>query len=273
MKGIRKAAAAGMFYPGGKEELFLMTDSLIAEAEADEEQNKIFGLIAPHAGYIYSGPTAARAYALLKGNAYKKIIIIGPSHFEYFPGISIYDGEAYQTPFGIVPIDKDLRDKLLNRSEIIFESVRGHSKEHSIETQLPFLQVVLENEFAIVPIILGDQKREFVFNLADSISGIIDDETLIVVSSDLSHYHNKEEAYLLDDIAARNIETFDYESLQSSLERRSCEACGGGGIAALLKIASDKGKSKIKITDRSDSGQTSGDNSQVVGYLSAVIYS
>lgn len=274
MNGIRRPAAAGMFYPGGAGELRSMAELMLAEAEAEEEEHgRIFGLISPHAGYMYSGATAAKAYAYLKGGIYKKIIILAPSHFEYFPGISVYGGQAYQTPLGAVEIDKELRDKLLNQSDLIFESSKGHGKEHAVETQLPFLQTVLENEFTFVPVVIGDQKREIVFNLADALSEILDEDVLIVVSSDLSHYHDKEEAKFLDDKIAGKIESFDYESLQTSLERGACEACGGGGIAALLKAAANKGKSGIKITGRSDSGDVSGDDSQVVGYLSAVIYS
>ena len=180
---IRHQQVAGYFYPADKEKLQRDISLMLETSKPKNVYSKIFGIVSPHAGYVYSGNTAASAYNLIKGKNYKTVIVISPSHSEYFPGISIYDGDAYETPLGIVELNQQMIDKLVDNTKIIFRGIQGHRKEHALEVQIPFLQSVLK-EFKIVPIVMGDQSKMFVDELADKISKVIDDETLIVASSD-----------------------------------------------------------------------------------------
>jgi hypothetical protein len=271
MKNIREAAVAGIFYPASESQLKSDIQFLLNSNKPEQEFNNIVGIISPHAGYIYSGNTAAYAYNVIKGKKYSTVIIISPSHREYFPGICIYEGNAYSTPLGIVEINEKVRNELTIENSFIFKGVKGHKDEHAIEVQIPFLQMVLE-DFTIVPIIIGDQRKEYVFRLAEKLSTVINDQTLIVASSDLSHFYNKAEADKLDSQIQRRIESFDYEGLQFDFESKKCEACGGGGIIALMKAADLNGKNKAMVLSHTDSGDVTNDDSEVVGYLSAVVY-
>jgi len=268
---IRHQQVAGYFYPAEKDKLQKDIALMLQAAKLEKSFNKIFGIVSPHAGYVYSGKTAAYAYNLLKGKSYKTVIIISPSHAEYFPGISIYDGEAYETPLGLVEIDQQMADKLVENSKIIFRCIQGHRKEHALEVQIPFLQSVIK-DFKIVPIVMGDQSKMFVDELAERISKILDDETLVVASSDMSHFYSSEEADRLDSVVEKRINDFDFENLLKDLDNHQCEACGGGPIAAMMKAAALNNISKSLVINRSDSGDITGDKSEVVGYLSAVVY-
>jgi len=269
---IRHQQVAGYFYPAEKEKLQNDITLMLQISKTEKSFDKIFGIVSPHAGYVYSGKTAAYAYNLLKDKNYKTVIVISPSHSEYFPGISIYDGDAYETPLGIVEIDQELTDKLVENSKIIFRGIQGHRKEHALEVQIPFLQSVLTN-FKIVPIVMGDQNKMFVDELAEKISKITDNSTLIVASSDMSHFYSSIEADKLDSVVEKRISEFDFENLLKDLDRHVCEACGGGPISVMLKAASLKNIKKSFVLNRSDSGDVTGDKTEVVGYLSAVVYS
>ena len=271
MNTVRKPVVAGVFYPAEQKKLQDEIDLLLSLSKSEINLTKIFGIVVPHAGYIYSGRTAAFGFNLLKDKGYKNVIIISPSHREYFPGISIYDGQAFETPLGSIPINNQLAEKLTIGSNTIFKSTTGHKQEHAVEVQIPFLQTVLK-DFTIVPVVMGDQGRSYVDDLAVKISEIIDDNTIVVASSDLSHYHSKYEANQLDSIVEKRILDFDFDRLQYDLESNTCEACGGGPIVAMMKAAFRLKKNKSLILNRSDSGDTSGDNNEVVGYLSAAVY-
>jgi len=268
---IRHQQVAGYFYPADKDKLQKDIALMLQVAKPEKAFNNIFGIVSPHAGYMYSGKTAAFAYNLLKDKFYKTVIIISPSHAEYFPGISIFDGDAYETPLGIVEIDQILVDMLVENSKIIFRGIQGHRKEHALEVQIPFLQTVLKN-FKIVPIVMGDQSKMFVDELAEKISKVVDDNTLVVASSDMSHFYSAEEAERLDSVVEKRINDFDFEQLLKDLDDHECEACGGGPIAVMMKTASLKNIDKSLVISRSDSGDVTGDKSEVVGYLSAVVY-
>jgi len=240
-------------------------------AQPEESPESIFGIISPHAGYIYSGRTASYGYKLLTGKDIQTVIIISPSHREYFPGVCVYEGEGYETPLGFVPVNKGIADKIVEGSKSIFKGTEGHRDEHAIEVQLPFLQSVLK-DFTFLPLVMGDQGKIFIDELSNKLKQVVDENTLIVASSDLSHYYSSEDANLLDSIVEQHVKEFDYEGLIKDLEERKCEACGGGTIAAMMQAASFLGFERSLILNRSDSSETSGDRSQVVGYMSAVIY-
>lgn len=271
MNRIRKPSAAGYFYPGNPGKLKEEINLLLSVTRPEKIPENIFGLISPHAGYIYSGRTAAYAYNLIKEKNYKTVIIISPSHREYFPGICVFEGDAYETPLGTLKINGKMAEELVSESKSIFRGILGHKDEHAVEVQLPFLQTVLK-DFTIVPVVMGDQSKMYIDELASQLAKAADKNTLIVASSDLSHYHSKQEASQLDSIVEEKISEFDFEGLQSGLEKRICEACGGGPIIAMMKAASLTKREKSFVLNRSDSGDVSGDNSEVVGYISAVIY-
>ncbi len=271
METIRKPAVAGMFYPDDKNVLERQINSLLANYKPEEEFSNIGGIVSPHAGYIYSGRTAAFAYNAISGNNYKTVIVISPSHREYFAGTSVYNGDAYETPLGVVEVDKEMREKLIDGSKTIFAGIEGHRQEHALEVQIPFLQTVLK-DFLILPVVIGDQSRIFVDELANKLAAIAGDKTLIVASSDLSHFYPREKAEILDSRVEQHINDFDYEGLQSDLERKACEACGGGGIVSMMEALKLKNFSHAKVLNRTDSGDVTGDTSEVVGYLSAVVY-
>ena len=229
---VREPAVAGQFYPSDpKNKLKDDIEVMLSAAMLPEHPSNIYGLISPHAGYIYSGSTAAYGYKLLKGKNIKTVVILSPSHEDYFRGICIYDGDAYSTPLGTIPINKTIVEELTAQSKIIFKGNSGHNEEHAVEVQLPFLQITIR-DFQLVPVVLGDQNRAFVFELATKLAAIVDDYTIVIASSVLSHFYSKSKAYDLDSIVERRIKEFEPEGLQADLEKERCEACGGGAIVA-----------------------------------------
>lgn len=271
MKQNRQPFAAGYFYSGDKDKLKDQIDWLLRTSNKGKVFDNITGLVAPHAGYIYSGRTAAFAYNTIKNREYRTVIIISPSHKEYFPGVSVYGGDGYITPFGTLDINKDIVSKLTEGSKRIFKGSEGHGQEHGVEVHLPFLQFILQ-DFNIVPIVMGDQSKVYIDELSKRISDILDENTLIVASSDLSHFYSRSIAHELDSVIEKRINNYDYEGLYSDLEHKRCEACGGGPIITMMKAIDIKNKNKSIVLDRSDSGDTTRNIDEVVGYLSAVIY-
>ncbi len=271
---IRKPAVAGMFYPANPDELKYQINYFLTNAKVPEgkETLDIAGIIAPHAGYVYSGQAAAYAYKTVYGKTYDTVIVISPSHREYFPGISIYDGDAYKTPLGIIKVDSEKRKKLVYNSKYFFESENGHKDEHALEVHLPFLQTVLKNNFNLVPLVMGDQKEGYINELAQKISEIYDDKTLVVASSDLSHYYPASYADKLDARIEKRINNYDFEGLYKDINRKLSEACGAGPMVAMMKGLNLAGKKNAEVLIRTNSGEISRDFSEVVGYLSAIVY-
>ncbi|PJA97615.1 MAG: AmmeMemoRadiSam system protein B [Ignavibacteriales bacterium CG_4_9_14_3_um_filter_30_11] len=267
----RKPAVAGLFYPANPQKLESDINRYLNYSIPSFIPSKIFGLISPHAGYIYSGSSAAYGFNTIKNKKFNTIIIISPSHREYFPGVSIYNGDAYETPLGSIPINQEISDLLVDNKGNIFRGINGHKEEHAIEVQLPFLQCVLE-DFSIVPIVMGDQSKIFVDALAERINDIVNDNTLLIASSDLSHYYASAEAEEKDSKTEKSINEFNIDQLTSDFSQNKCEACGAGPILSLMKSAILKNKNKSLVLNRTHSGYVSGDYDQVVGYLSAVFY-
>jgi AmmeMemoRadiSam system protein B len=265
---IRQAAVAGMFYNGSPDGLRREVDDFLDRAEAAAVPGTVRALIAPHAGFMYSGYTAAHAFRLLKGAKYDCVVIVGPSHREYFDGISVYPGDAYETPLGRVKIDTELRNDLAADGKVTL-AVVGHRGEHSVEVQLPFLQRVL-GEFSFIPLVMGDQQARRCFDLSEALQKIAKHRNvLFVASSDLSHYHPYDEAVALDKRVLDAVESFDPRGFVEKLENEVFEACGGGPIAAVMDAARRLGADSASILHYCNSGDITGDRSGVVGYLSA----
>ncbi len=271
---VRKPAVSGMFYPANRSELEYQIKLFLSDAKIPEEKKnlEVAGIIAPHAGYVYSGQTAAYAYKTVEGKSFETVIVISPSHREYFPGISIYDGDIYETPLGDIPIDMKKRERLVFGSKYIFESEAGHRDEHALEVHLPFLQTVLSGDFKLIPLVMGDQKEGYINELSTKLAEIYDDKTLIVASSDLSHYYPASYADKLDSRIEKRINNYDFDGLHKDINRKLSEACGAGPMIALMKTLKLVGKENAEVLIRTNSGEVSRDFSEVVGYLSAIVY-
>ena len=284
---VRPAGVAGGFYPADPKELTQMMDGLLAHNAVPQVQGPVVALICPHAGYMFTGPVAAACFAQLKGRKYTRVVVIAPSHYVNFPFSSIYDGDAYATPLGNVPVDKDFRAKLAQLSSTIKVSDRGHAKEgenaeHSLEVQLPWLQRTL-GEFKLVPIIMGDQNYGLERALGRALAKALLAETpearaqtLILVSSDLSHYHTYDYANNIDHQTLQAIEDWDYLNLSRNFARwqpgvETWEACGGGPIVAGMIAAEGLGATHAQILKYANSGDATGDKTRVVGYGAVAI--
>ncbi len=268
---VRRPAVAGSFYPGTEEELrnnvhyYLNTEI--------EPMSDVVGIVAPHAGYMFSGKVAGTIYGAIRELSPETVVLIGPSHLEYFKGICVYEGDAFQTPLGEVAIDAGFRERLTQKDERIFAGVKGHSSngngEHCLEVQLPFLQELFD-EFQIVPIIMGDQNWEYCEllgrTLAEACAG---HNCLLIASSDLSHYHSYEVAQVIDARFIQTLQKGEPKQLAEALEAREVEACGGGPVVATLLASQLLGAGKIKILLYQNSGDVWVDKTRVVGYLAA----
>jgi AmmeMemoRadiSam system protein B len=266
----REPSVAGMFYPEEGEALRQMVTQLLDRSPGPKVTGSVQGIIAPHAGYIYSGLTAAAAYRTVQGRKFDTVVIISPSHREYFRGISVYPGDAYRTPLGSVPVDVALREELLTRSPRIQADVAGHRDEHAIEVHLPFLQVVLP-PFRLLPLVMGEQAREFSLELGRVLADVTRGKRiLLVASSDLSHYHSSRVAEAIEKVLVDDVAEMAANRLMSDLEAGMTEACGGGPIVALLSALEHLGVRSMEILHHTNSGEVTGETKRVVGYLSAV---
>jgi AmmeMemoRadiSam system protein B len=252
---IKLPSVAGVFYPLNPAHLAQMLDQFLQEAASGEKPPK--ALIAPHAGYRYSGAVAASIYARLKNaqQPISRVILIGPAHRVAFDGLAVSRADAFNTPLGNIAVDKESIEKLLQLPFVQYLE-QAHAHEHSLEVQLPFLQTLL-SDFKIVPVLAGRATAEHVSQAMDLLWG--GEETLIVVSSDLSHYHDYATATRLDQDTSKLIETLQFDQLTFE------SACGRIPLSGLLKLAKEKCMS-IKTVDLRNSGDTSGDKTRVVGY-------
>lgn len=267
---VRPPVVGGLFYPGDPEVLKREVDALMRQVERSRVKGKIRGIVSPHAGYPYSGLTAAHGYALLQGSSYATVVIVSPSHHEFFDGVSVYSGRGYRTPLGTLEVNEALRDQLVGCCTCAEVSDRGHNQEHAIEVQLPFLQHIL-GTFKILPVVVGNQKRKHCFELGESLASILKQEDyLLVASTDLSHYHSAAIANRLDTLVIDDINTFNYDKLMNDLEQGKTEACGGGPTVAVMVALHQLGVEELRVIHHCNSGDVTGDFDRVVGYLSAV---
>jgi AmmeMemoRadiSam system protein B len=272
LNDVRPSILAGTWYPGNPDGLSKSIQGYLSGVEMTSLDGNLKALIVPHAGYVYSGPVAAHAYRLLQKTQFRRVILVGPSHRVSFAGISVNLQSGYETPLGIVPVDQKLARKFLNAGPNIRWLRKVHSGEHSLEIQLPFLQTVLQN-FKIVPIIMGQQDPDTCSNLSKTIAQVLSDaqDTLLIASSDLSHFHTYNQAKALDQIFINHVRMFDPQGLSKDLLLGKCEACGGGPVITILLAARDLGADKTSILNYANSGDVTGNHRSVVGYLSAAV--
>ncbi|MFA5015499.1 MAG: AmmeMemoRadiSam system protein B [Actinomycetota bacterium] len=270
-ENIRESIAAGSFYPGNPDVLRRQISDFLLNAKSADIRN-IKSIICPHAGYIYSGQVAANSYKQLKGGTFDSIFIIAPSHSEYFDFISIFNGGAYRTPLGPVYVDKERSRILADESPRIELSRYGHRNEHSLEVQLPFLQVLFEN-IKIVPIVMGQQNSQNIKELGSAIGKLFkNDNILIIASTDLSHYYPYDTALILDGKIKDLITNFNSGDIMSGFLNNDLEMCGGGPVISAMIASKELGADSSRILSYKNSGDVTGDRSAVVGYLSAVFY-
>lgn len=259
MPAVRPAAVAGAFYPRGREELAATLAELLRAARTEIQEVPVppKALIAPHAGYIYSGGVAASGYARLAPIAerIKRVVLLGPAHRVAVRGLALPGAGAFETPLGSVPIDAQAAARIADLPQVVTSS-EAHALEHSIEVHLPFLQAVLK-DFSVLPLVVGRATAEEVAEVLDRLWG--DDDTLLVVSSDLSHYHDYDTARRLDGETLDGILRLAPETLDGG------RACGYRAVRGLLLWARGQGMS-ARLVDLRNSGDTAGDRSRVVGY-------
>lgn len=259
---VRPPSVAGMFYPAAPDVLLAEVQGLLhaARPPLDGPVTRPKAIIVPHAGYVYSGPVAATAYALLQATRpsltpISRIILLGPAHFVGFRGLALPGVDALATPLGQIPLDRNGVAAALSFPQVA-ELPQAHAREHSIEVHLPFLQAVLPR-FSIVPLLVGDAAPWEVAEVLAVLWG--GDETAIVVSTDLSHYHPYDEARALDSDTARRIVARDYADLEGE------QACGAAPVRGLLYEATQRDLA-VHLCDLRSSGDTAGDRRRVVGY-------
>jgi AmmeMemoRadiSam system protein B len=273
---IRRAAVAGSWYPARPEELRREVSTYLDAADS-VTAGPIRGVIAPHAGLMYSGPVAAHAYRAVRNQPYEAVVVVGPSHYVAFDGVAAIEVDAFETPLGPAPLAVDLVLQLVRLGSPVVVFPAAHTREHSLEMQLPFLRTVLP-DVPIVPLLMGFQTRPTIGALADMLAAILAGRNvLLVASSDLSHFFDSTQARQLDDRVAAFVDAMDPEGLLARFEeypepeRGRFVACGGGPMISVMLAARSLGARHGAVLRYADSGDVSGDHSQVVGYLAATL--
>ncbi|MCL6417581.1 AmmeMemoRadiSam system protein B [Aestuariirhabdus sp. Z084] len=260
MSSTRPAAVAGYFYPSDPIELATEIDTYLAQGAVPSEPIRPKALIVPHAGTVYSGPVAASAYRHLIPwrKQIHSVVLLGPSHHCAFKGIALPDCDSFATPLGTIEVDHRLADKL---PDWVQSNALAHRDEHSLEVQLPFLQRVLD-QFRILPLVIGNAATHEVEQL---LARLLDaPDSLLLISTDLSHFHSYEEAQRIDADSSDRI-------LALRPELSGQQACGCRGLNGLLALAS-KQELSIELLDRRNSGDTAGSRDRVVGYAAYVLH-
>jgi len=276
----RYPAVAGRFYPNDPAQLSLVVDQFLAAARIPDLDGRVRVMIVPHAGYVYSGAVAAHAFKAIEGQSYKTVVLIGNSHNEGYHGASVYPSGQFRTPLGDVPIDSEFARKLMDASPLITYRGSPHILEHSLEVEVPFLQKAL-GEFKLVPILLGDRDTALSRAVGTALAEVADSDTLVVASSDLSHYPSYDDARfsdlkVVDAIVsgdARNLERTISQIEQMKIPDLATAMCGQGAVKAVMFYAQDVGADDIEFLKYANSGDVSGTRKGVVGYAAIVFLS
>ena len=276
---IREPITAGQFYPSNKEELIKTINQFLNQVELPEIDGEIKMLIAPHAGYDFSGQTAAYAFKAVQGQDIDKVILIGSSHQEYLQGAIIDGNDSWKTPIGNVNLDNDLRDLLIKDSELFKIDSVPHELEYSLEVEVPFLQTVLK-DFKLLPILISHELKENELEeISNVLSEYIDEKTLIVASSDMSHYPDYEKANYADKKVADAILSGQFSIFQEVIKQIKEEnilnlstcLCSQSAVDVVMKLTEKIGVDSVKLLKYVNSGDIEiGDKSRVVGYGSFI---
>lgn len=272
---IKMPAVKGSFYPSDSKELALMIDDFLSFTNPQIPRGEIFALISPHAGYGYSGQVAAFGYKLIKDKPYKTVVILGTSHFYAFNGVSVYKEGKFRTPLGDLEIDSEFANKLLDKNGDIIFDTQAFEKEHSVEVQLPFLQKTLA-DFKIVPIVMGDCTLYLCQELARLLKQAIGtrEDVLIVVSSDMYHGYDYEQAEKIDNLTLGALKKMSPDELYNGLRENKFQMCGGFGAVTALALSKELGLDKLNVLKYTNSAVVTGNLNKgtwIVGYTSCVI--
>jgi len=269
---IREPVVAGQFYPGVKEDVQKMIKYCYEHkygpgTQLIKPRKKVFGIICPHAGYIYSGPTACHSYKSISSQNPELVIIIGPNHFGIGRDAATMIDAKWRTPLGLVQVDSEAVQEIEKKSKIIEIDNYSHSQDHSLEVQIPMLQSTLSNEFQILPIILLAQDLDTARDVGNAISEIAKKKNSIIVgSSDFTHYEENSFAHLQDKALIEPILEMDVERFYHVLKEKRVTACGFGAIASTIIACKNLGATKGELLSYATSGDVSGDMDSVVGY-------
>jgi AmmeMemoRadiSam system protein B/AmmeMemoRadiSam system protein A len=278
----REPVVAGQFYPGRSDELRADLIKLFSEAEPKKVKGEVLAIIAPHAGYVFSGKVAASSFNQINPKKkYKTVFVIGSSHRTSFEGASIYNKGNYKTPLGTVNVDLQIANSLINKYDVFRYRSDAHAYEHSLEVQLPFLQHIMETEFKIVPVVIGTQYAETCKKIASALAPYFNSDNLFVISTDFSHYPKYEDANKLDNLTASAITSNDPDKLLTTLRKNSqmnisnlaTSLCGWTSVLSLMYITNDIPNIKYYpvLYENSGDAQFYGDKSRVVGYYSIIV--
>ena len=272
---VRPSPIAGTWYSADPRQLRQTLNDYMEKAALPDLPGEIVALVAPHAGYLYSGPVAGYAFKAVRGKSYETVAVLSPMHQYYAQPILTSAHHAYQTPLGEIPIDKELLaevDTQLEQQAHLALHPVAHDKEHSLEIELPFLQCTLTGDFKLLPIMLRDQSRRTAKILGKILAEVLKDSSaLLVASSDLSHFYPESTANQLDSHVLNTLADFSPDGLFDLKERGNGQACGLAAIAAILWASKELGATDVTLLNYNTSAAITGDRSSVVGYGAAAI--
>jgi len=269
---IREPVVAGQFYPGRKEDLENMIKNCMDHkygpgSKSILSDERIFGIICPHAGYVYSGPTACYSYKSISSQNPEIVIIIGPNHFGIGKDVATMVDAQWKTPLGMVQVDSELAKQVSKISKFIKIDEYSHSQDHSLEVQIPMLQKILSSNFQIIPIILRAQHMNIAIDVGNAVSEIAKRKnTIIIASSDFTHYEENSFAHQQDKALIEPILEMDVERFYQVLREKRVTACGYGAIASVMIACKNLGATKGELLSYATSGDISGNTQSVVGY-------
>jgi MEMO1 family protein len=281
IKGNRRApAVAGIFYPSDARELYRLIELSFKEQRfgpghlppsGEFNRRRIYGIVSPHAGYVYSGAVAANGYYETSSMNFDRIVMIGPNHYGIGTGLATVRNGIWETPLGEVEVDSELASQIAENSGILDFDELAHSRDHCLEVQLPFLQYIKKNQFKIVPIIMIMQDKVTASEIGESIASSTRNlNTLVIASSDFTHYEPNDEAHRKDDELIKAILSLDISNFYTTFERLNVSACGYGAIASIMTAAKALGATKGELLRYATSGDVMGDTNNVVGYASII---
>jgi MEMO1 family protein len=274
---VRYPVRAGQFYPGSKDDLTGEIDDLLSKAVLGKTDADVVGLWVPHAGYQYSGQTAAHAYKMVEGKSYDAVILIGPSHYVYLDVAALGDYDTLRTPLGDTPVDTGLAKALENASPFIRTVTQAHEEEHSTEVQLPFLQTVLPG-VPVVPLVIGQVSMKTMESIAKAVAAAAKGKrVLLVASSDMSHFPNDRDARAVDSQIIEAVSEFNPEKvqnlsktlLQKGYRNLDCALCGASALVTVMLAAKAMGADGVTSLPYANSGDMTGDKNRVIGYGAA----
>ncbi len=281
IRGNRRApAVAGLFYPSGADELNQLIELSFKERRfgpgdlppsKELRRRRIYGIVSPHAGYIYSGAVAANGYYETSSMNFDRVVMIGPNHYGIGTGLATVRDGIWETPLGQVEIDTELASRISENSGILDFDDLAHSRDHCLEVQLPFLQYIKKNQFKVVPIIMIIQDKGTASEIGESIADSTRNlNALLIASSDFTHYEPNSAAHRKDRELIEAILSLDTSIFYTTLERLNVSACGYGAIASIMTAAKALGATKGELLRYATSGDIVGDTNNVVGYASII---